>query len=199
MANFKVGDTVVCIDTIRVLGARAGTRLSNLKLGLEYLVIGLPLAACCGDQMVVLNCMPQDDGWICKCGAILPPESGGYAPWRFIKLDKVDLYPTTYGESVMDSYASVEHDLRNMQAIEDMLEQQQAALEARAEPVYKHIMANLDSDTIDGALGQISKDEYRHLEEDLGSGTMRDLSHAGSILDDIVKRYAMQLAIWEVS
>lgn len=94
---------------------------------------------------------------------------------------------------------SVTSDLRNYEAIQDKLEQVQTALEHAAEPVFDHIMRHLDSDVIDGALGQISKEEYRHLEEDLGHGPMRDMAHAGLILSDVLERYVMQLAIKEVS
>lgn len=90
-------------------------------------------------------------------------------------------------------------DLRNYEAIQDRLEQTQAAIEAAAEPVFKHIMANLDSDTLDAAFGQLSLDEYRNLEEDLGSGPMRDYAHAGLILKDALERVVMQMAIKEVS
>lgn len=90
-------------------------------------------------------------------------------------------------------------DLRTYEAIQDRLEQAQAALEARAEPVFDHIMRHLDSDVLDEAFAQISKEEYSSLEEDIGRGPMRDLAHAGLILSDIVERCVLRMAIKEVS
>jgi hypothetical protein len=89
--------------------------------------------------------------------------------------------------------------LRIKEREDDRLDREQAMIEARAEPVCLNIMQNLDSDVIDGAFGQLTKDEYASLEEDLGHGVMRDLAHAGSILSDALERYAMQLAVKEVS
>jgi hypothetical protein len=89
--------------------------------------------------------------------------------------------------------------LRIKEREDDRLDREQAAIEARAEPVFLNIMQNLDSDVIDGAFGQLTKDEYASLVEDLGHGPPHDLAHIGSILRDALERYAMQLAIKEVS
>lgn len=88
--------------------------------------------------------------------------------------------------------------LRKHEATEDRLERVQTALEERARPVFEHIMANLDSDVLDAAFQQITKDDYRHLIEDLGSGPMHDLTHGGLIVSDIIKRHVWKLAVEEV-
>ena len=77
----------------------------------------------------------------------------------------------------------------------DML---QASIEAAAEPIYKSIMLNLDSDVLDGAFAQLTPDEYRSLEEDLSDGPMSDSHHAGTILKDALRRYVLKEAIKEV-
>lgn len=80
---------------------------------------------------------------------------------------------------------------------QNRLDIEQTRLEEAARPVYMHMMANLDSDVLDGAFQQITLDEYRSLEEDLGSGPMRNLAHAGLILSDALERFVMQQAVKE--
>lgn len=89
-------------------------------------------------------------------------------------------------------------DLRREELRQDRLEREQAAIEVAAEPVFLHIMKNLDSDILDGAFGQFLMDEYKSMEEDFGHSDMRDPHHGGTIVSNAIERYVMALAIKEV-
>ena len=88
--------------------------------------------------------------------------------------------------------------LRIEERRQDRLETEQAALEARAEPVFRHLLQRVDSDVVRLAFEGILDDEYREFAEDLGDGPMRDPNHAGLILTEILQRHLMAEAVREV-
>ncbi len=82
MANYKVGDEVVCIDAKRLF---SGT-VQELVLGQKYVVLGIRNGPCCNKLEIDVGIKPMARKVRCVCGVISPADGYKYA-WRFIKLD----------------------------------------------------------------------------------------------------------------
>ena len=85
MPNFKVGDEVMCIDTI----STTHVPLSRyLKAGQKYTVAGLSETSCCGNAVIRLAGTDDGRGNKCpNCHHIFSITHSWFSTWRFVKLD----------------------------------------------------------------------------------------------------------------
>lgn len=67
-----------------------------------------------------------------------------------------------------------------------------------AEQRVYFLLARVDTDVLRDAFKTINSDDWRHLVEDLGDGTMRDYAHAGLIMRDVLERYLFAEAMKEI-
>ncbi len=80
MANYKVGDEVVCVDAI---GFACPT---GLTAGMSYPVLAARVSPCCGTHEIDVGTKsPTGHVRCCRCGARNP--GNWKMAWRFIKLD----------------------------------------------------------------------------------------------------------------
>lgn len=86
--NYKVGDTVVCIDSKPPTGLRLVEGMENVVCGEKYIVAEMT-DKCTGVREIQLpNWAKPAIGWYCSlCGASHCAGYQHFESWRFIKLD----------------------------------------------------------------------------------------------------------------
>jgi hypothetical protein len=92
--NYKVGDTVVCIDAAPLVNNKLGT---ELQAGKKYRVLGFEESPCCGALLVKVKENKKAALLLCPCGKTHALSDYNFA-WRFIKLDGLKQDQTTEKE-----------------------------------------------------------------------------------------------------